>query len=70
MLKVTERELKVLNLVAEGKTNSEIGSCLYISIHTVKAYLEKLYEKFEVHNRVQLVIKAIQLQIINQDNIH
>ena len=64
MLKVTEREFQILNLVAEGKTNSEIGKVLFISVHTVKASLEKLYEIFVVHNRVQLAIKAIKLKII------
>ena len=65
MLKLTEREFQILNLVAEGKTNSEIGDSLFISFHTVKVYLKKLYEKFGVNNRVQLVIKAIQLNIID-----
>ena len=65
MLKLTEREQQVLNLVVEGKTNSEIGDSLFISFHTVKVYLEKLYEKFGVKNRVQLVVKAIQLKIID-----
>ena len=63
MKNLTDRELQVLSLAAQGKTNREIGDDLYISIHTVKANLENLYEKFEVHNRMSLIIKAIKLNM-------
>ena len=60
-IKLTKIQIEILKLVLEGKSNSEIGNCLYISVHTVKAHLLLLYRKFEVHNKIQLLIKAIQL---------
>ena len=62
---ITDRELDVLKLLVEGKTNPEIGEELFISYHTVKAALEKLYGKTGCHNRVQLVIFTIKNEIIN-----
>lgn len=67
MIKLSDRELDVLKLAAQGKTNSEIGKILYISRHTVKAHLEKLYDKFEVHNRMSMIVKAIKLNLIDMD---
>ena len=61
----TGRELDVLALLAEGKTNSEIGKALFISVHTVKAVLEKIYEKIGCHNRVQASVFALQNKILN-----
>jgi DNA-binding NarL/FixJ family response regulator len=56
MQTLSNREFDVINLLIEGKTNSEIGKELFISTHTVKSVLEKIYEKFSIHNRVQLAI--------------
>jgi DNA-binding NarL/FixJ family response regulator len=53
---LTNREFEIVNLLIEGKTNSEIGKELFISTHTVKAILEKIYDKLNIHNRVQLAI--------------
>ena len=66
-IKLTNRELKIINLMAEGMSNAEIGNHIFISFHTVKADIEKLYEKFEVHNRIQLIVKAIRLGLIPAD---
>ena len=62
---LTERERNVLYYLAQGYKNSEIGEALNISVHTVKAHLETIYEKLGVVNRVQAVIKALQLECIN-----
>ena len=45
--KLSRQELKVLRLVAEGLTNPEIGSRLYLSRHTVKEYLSHAMRKLE-----------------------
>lgn len=68
-MNLTERESKVIYLLAHGKKNDEIGKELNISAHTVKAHLESIYEKLEVGNRVQAVIRAVQLNIIDIENI-
>lgn len=55
---LTEREINVITYLKEGLTNKEIANNLSISIHTVKAHLESIYEKLQVKNRVQAVIKV------------
>jgi LuxR family maltose regulon positive regulatory protein len=55
---LSERELEVLALIAEGLTNPEIAEHLYISIHTVKSHASNLYGKLLVSNRTQAVQKA------------
>lgn len=67
--KLTEREFNVISLVTKGMTNNEIADNLHISVHTVKAHLEAIYEKFEVTNRVQAVIKAVLLGLIDLNRL-
>jgi LuxR family transcriptional regulator, maltose regulon positive regulatory protein len=55
---LSDRELDVLSLMAEGLTNQEIGSRLFISIHTVKAHTRNIYSKLDSHNRTEAVAKA------------
>jgi DNA-binding NarL/FixJ family response regulator len=61
---LTERELDVLKLVAQGKSNKEISLLLQISINTVKLHLGKLISKLDVEDRTQAAIKALQLGVI------
>ncbi|WP_418512120.1 LuxR C-terminal-related transcriptional regulator [Corallibacter sp.] len=51
---LTERQLEVIKLVKEGKTNKEIGVELYISENTVKYHLKAIYELLGVKNRIIL----------------
>ena len=61
---LTERECNVLFYLAQGLTNEEISNKLHISVHTVKAHLEAIYEKLGVSNRVQASMKAVAYGII------
>ncbi len=61
---LSDRELEVLHLIAEGLTNPEIASRLYLSIHTVKAHTRNIYGKLGVHNRTEAVAKARVLGIL------
>ncbi len=63
-LGISERELEVLELVAEGLSNKEIAGKLFVSINTVKTHLSRLYEKLEVNRRMQAVEKAKSLKLI------
>lgn len=56
MKNLTEREMEVVKALSDGMTNKEIAKKLYISVHTVKAMLEKIYDKTGVHNRVKLAL--------------
>ena len=60
----TDRELEILRLLADGKTNREIGQALYIGVGTVKWYLHHLYEKLDVGNRTQAVARARELGLL------
>ncbi|MDQ0205328.1 response regulator [Alkalicoccobacillus murimartini] len=55
---LTARELDVLLLIGDGKTNSEIGESLYIGIKTVKTHVSNILHKLDLDDRTQLAIYA------------
>jgi LuxR family maltose regulon positive regulatory protein len=61
---LSERELEVLHLLAEGLTNPEIASRLFLSLNTVKAHTRNIYGKLGVHNRTQAVVRARDLGLL------
>ena len=61
----SDQELNILRLAAEGFTNPEIGARLYLSRHTVKEYLSNAMRKLEVSSRVQAVLEATRLGLID-----
>ena len=61
---LSERELEVLQLIAEGLTNAEIPVELYLSLNTVKVHTRNIYSKLDTHNRIQTVAKARDFQIL------
>jgi len=58
---LTERELMVLRLAAQGKTNREIGQALSISHRTVQGHLADIYDKLHVNSRTEAVTEALKL---------
>jgi LuxR family maltose regulon positive regulatory protein len=62
---LSERELEVLRYMAEGLSNPEIASRLYLSPNTLKAHAQNIYVKLDVHNRLQAVNKAKELGMID-----
>lgn len=63
--KMTEREIEVLNLAAQGLTNKAIGFKLSISDRTVQGHLANIYERLGVSSRTEAVTRAVQLNLIN-----
>lgn len=57
---LTERELEVLLLVAQGKTNQEIAEELFIALKTVKTHVSNMLAKLEVQDRTQAAVYAFQ----------
>jgi DNA-binding NarL/FixJ family response regulator len=57
-VQLTMRELSVLRLLADGKTNKEIGAALSIAESTVKVHLTHLFEKLGVSNRTEAIASA------------
>ena len=65
MKKLTNREKQIAELLLKGMNNREIAKTLFISIHTVKANLENIYEKYNIHNRVSLALFILKNDLIN-----
>ena len=63
-LGISHRELEVLQLVAEGLSNQEIGDRLFVSLNTVKTHSSRIFEKLEVRNRTQAVERARRIGLI------
>jgi LuxR family maltose regulon positive regulatory protein len=61
---LSERELEVLQLIADGLTNREIATRLFLSVNTVKAHTRNVYGKLGVHSRTQAVARAQALGIL------
>jgi LuxR family maltose regulon positive regulatory protein len=64
-ISLSAREMEVLGLIAEGKSNQEISAELYLALNTVKRHTHNIYGKLEVKKRTQAVSKARQLGLIS-----
>jgi len=51
---LTEAEQRVASLAAEGHSNKEIASTLFVSVHTVEAHLSRIYRKLKIRSRAEL----------------
>ena len=65
---LTPRELKVLNLVVNGKTNNQIGMALGISPKTVEKHLHVIFQKLGVVSRVEAAILAVRENLVKADS--
>lgn len=61
---LSERELEVLTLMAEGLSNPDIAHKLFLSPNTLKAHAQNIYSKLNVHNRMEAVNKARELNLL------
>ena len=61
---LTQREVEVLKLVADGATNTEISDILSISSHTVKSHVIHIFNKLGVNDRTQAAVWATRHKII------
>jgi LuxR family maltose regulon positive regulatory protein len=64
---LSEREIEVLQLIADGISRPEIASRLVISLNTVKTHARNIYGKLGVNNQMQAVGKARGLGLLDKD---
>ena len=62
--RLTERELEVLRLVAQGLNNREIAKQLFISENTVKNHVRNILEKLQLHSRMEAVMYAVREKLL------
>ncbi|WP_129677063.1 LuxR C-terminal-related transcriptional regulator [Candidatus Chloroploca sp. Khr17] len=61
---LTERELEVLRLIAQGCSNREIGERLYLALDTVKGHNRRIFAKLQVQRRTEAVARARELGLL------
>jgi len=61
---LTEREIEVMRLIVDGKSNKEIAQILKITGHTVKAHVGNIIQKLAVDDRTQVAVKALREGLI------
>jgi DNA-binding NarL/FixJ family response regulator len=66
---LSERELGVLNLLAQGLTNAEIAERLYLTRGTVRNYVRSILSKLDVDDRTQAAILAIRHGLVSNEDI-
>ncbi|HUQ75289.1 MAG TPA: LuxR C-terminal-related transcriptional regulator [Burkholderiales bacterium] len=63
---LTQRELEVVNLLANGCTYGRVAQVLGISEHTVASHIKNLYRKLEVHCAAAAVMRAVELRLLGE----
>jgi len=64
-LDLTEREMEVLNLVVQGKSNQQIAEAMFLSLATVKAHISNILSKLQVSSRAEAIAYAIKNKIVS-----
>jgi DNA-binding NarL/FixJ family response regulator len=62
---ITERELEIITLIAEGYTNVEIAEKLFLSPHTVNTHRKNILQKLGVNNTAAIVMYAVKTQLVS-----
>lgn len=63
-IKLTEREMQVLQQLVEGRSNKQIAAQLGMSVHTAKGHVEMIIAKFEASDRTHAAVKALRLGLV------
>ena len=61
---LTDRELEVLRLIADGHSNQAIADTLVVALSTVKRHINNIYGKLDVESRTQALHRARELQLL------
>lgn len=63
---LSKRELEILELLAQRRSNAEIAATLYVSLSTVKQHNNRIFDKLGVKNRLGAATRAQELGLINK----
>jgi predicted ATPase/DNA-binding CsgD family transcriptional regulator len=66
---LTQREIEVIKLVADGLSNQEIADALVITVHTVKVHLKHIFAKLETNKRTQAVAHAREIGLLRDETV-
>ena len=61
---LSQRELEILRLIAQGLSNREISERLFLALNTVKGYNRKIFVKLQVQRRTEAVARARELNLL------
>jgi LuxR family maltose regulon positive regulatory protein len=62
---LSQRELEVLQLIAQGLSNHEISTRLFLALNTVKGHNQKIFDKLQVQRRTEAVARARELGLLS-----
>jgi LuxR family transcriptional regulator, maltose regulon positive regulatory protein len=61
---LSQRELEVLQLIAQGLSNQEIGERLFLALDTVKGHNRRIFDKLQVQRRTKAIARARELGLL------
>jgi LuxR family maltose regulon positive regulatory protein len=61
---LSQRELEILRLIAQGLSNREISQRLFLALNTVKGHNQKIYSKLQVQSRTEAIVRARELDLL------
>jgi DNA-binding NarL/FixJ family response regulator len=62
---LSDRELEVLKLIVDGKSNQEIANKIFVTLATVKTHVRSILNKLSVDDRTQAAVKAMRQGLVN-----
>lgn len=65
-IKLTKREVEVINKIADGLSNKEVATKLFIEVQTVKNHVHNILDKLQLHNRLEAVQYAREKRLLNK----
>ncbi|MDI6690148.1 MAG: response regulator transcription factor [Actinomycetota bacterium] len=65
---LTDREIEILKLIAQGASNKEIAEKLYLSVKTVETHRTHIFRKLDIHDRTQAAAYAIRKGLLDEEN--
>lgn len=70
-MRLTSREVEVLQLLARGCTYSQVSDRLGVSLHTVESHVKNVYRKLDVHSARAAIWRAVELRLFGApDGLH